>query len=788
MWKSTDGGVYWLPLFDRQLSLSVGEPAGIAIDPKNSNILYLGTSDRRSQISSILNTQPVPAGLFKSNDGGQSWIILGANYPDGNTGNAIQFFEDKININVVIVDPIDSGISYLACDKSVFRSTDAGLNWTQGKVSFTQFITGSARSLVLDASIPGVRTLYTGILGVGVFRSKDGGLNWTQILSSTTPGVQPPFGKVVVDIAPPTSPPNPAGVQVIYAALRGIGGNGNAIGIYLSIDQGATWSQQSVNNPPKPQSDYAFHMAVDPGSPGDGINDTIYLGGVGQARSDDSGNNFVSISKGLHADTHAWAFVRQPSPTPSIVYCGNDGGLFKSIDKGSTWIPLNDVSTGLFYNITTRYANDDFGSQVGALQDNSTYTHLPAFSSSAWKGNILGGDGGDVEYNSDQRYLYASVWDLGSTVVYRSTDDGLTFNKNITPWDGTTDRGGYIASIATDPNTSGIVYVSGSQNLWQSFEYGNDSTWRIITPISGSCDDINVAKGNGNHVVVCIDGKVFLTTNALADSVGPPSGVMFTDITRNLPGRYVTRVKFDPDDPNTIYAVLGGFYRRTDPPEKKGHVFRTGINESNWTNISPEVNVPCSALALDGGEIPSTIYVGTEFGILRSVDGGSFWSVFDDLHFPRVPVMDLEMDYPGFGHLVAATFGRGAFIYTKLSTIPIIALNLENNLDFGTVREGPVNLKLQILNLSEAPNKDIVGGDLLVKSVQRLMGSTSFSVLPTPNTPIPIRGGEHVDFTVQYNPSGAGVQEFATIRIISNDYPTAPYLDVLVTGRQEPYD
>jgi hypothetical protein len=149
--------------------------------------------------------------------------------------------------------------------------------------------------------------------------------------------------------------------------------------------------------------------------------------------------------------------------------------------------------------------------------------------------------------------------------------------------------------------------------------------------------------------------------------------------------------------------------------------------------------------------------------------------------------MDLEME-PGFGRLVAATFGRGAFIFTNLSSDPTIALNLENNLDFGTVREGPVNLKLQILNIYNAPNKDIVGRDLVIKSVQRLIGSTSFSVLPTPGTPIPIRGGEHIDFTVQYNPSGAGVQEFATIRIISNDYPTAAYIDVLVTGRQEPYD
>ena len=92
-------------------------------------------------------------------------------------------------------------------------------------------------------------------------------------------------------------------------------------------------------------------MAVDPGSPGDGINDIIYLGGVGQRRSDDSGNNFVNITKGLHADTHAWAFFQHPTPFPSVVYCGNDGGLFESTDKGSTWLSRNSVGiqTGLLF-------------------------------------------------------------------------------------------------------------------------------------------------------------------------------------------------------------------------------------------------------------------------------------------------------------------------------------------------------------------------------------------------------------------------------------------------------
>ena len=176
-------------------------------------------------------------------------------------------------------------------------------------------------------------------------------------------------------------------------------------------------------------------MAVDPGSPGDGINDIIYIGCVGQGRSDDSGNNFTKIHPGIHADTHAWAFVRQSSPNPSTVYNGNDGGLFSSVDKGSNWVHHNSgVQTALFYNITSKGSDDPYGFEVGAFQDNGVTTRDPSSPPfPEWKGS-LGGDGGDVAYDSNYRFLYASNWG-GGTWVNRSTDYGLTFNKDITPWD-----------------------------------------------------------------------------------------------------------------------------------------------------------------------------------------------------------------------------------------------------------------------------------------------------------------------------------------------------------------
>jgi len=763
LWRTMDAGHFWQPLFDRQPTLGIGEPGGIAINPINPSILYVGTSRR-------LTKEPTTAGLFKSTDYGYSWIRLGSGYPVGNTGNAKQFFEQNININVILVDPTNTSTLYLASDDGFFRSTDGGLNWTE-----TGNFSKEVLSLVLDSST-GSPILYAGIIGIGVFKSNDGGLNWTQILSSATPSVQTSFSKAVVDIAPATSSPNPAGVQILYVALRGVGSVPDAIGIYLSTDQGATWSQQSGTDVPKPQFDYAFHMAVDPGSPGDGVNDILYLGGVLQSRSDDSGNKFEDISSGLHPDTHAWAFSRQPSPIPSIVYSGNDGGLFKSTDKGATWEDLNSglVQTTLFYNVTTKPDGPGLGIQVGAFQDNGIFTTSTAVADE-WKGDEINSDGGDVAYDKNGRFLYASNWGGKRANVYRSTDNGLTIQKTITPWDAS-EQADYIASVAADPNTSGIVYVSGNHNLWQSFDSG--STWRVITPISGSCDGIDVAKGNGNHVVISIDKKVFLSTNALADTVEP-----FTEITRNLPGRDVMRVAFDPNDPSTIYAVLGGF---SDPnnPNDKGNVFRTNISASSWTDISPNFSAPFSAIALDGATVPSTIYAGTEFGVLRTVDGGSFWSVLDEIHFPRVPVLDLELR----GRLlVAATYGRGAFAFFTNIGDPIIAMNLENNLAFGTVRQGPAYLKLQIFNVGDPGRGGIIVRHLVIESVQRLMGSNSFSVLPTPNTPIVIPAGEHIDFTVEYNPAGGGIEEIATIRIVSNDL-NASYVDLPATGRQEAYD
>jgi hypothetical protein len=756
IWRTQDGGNTWTPLFDHAPALGIGEPAAIAIDPVDTNIIYAGTSNREGSQFSSASTQP-SAGLFKSTDAGASWVALGSGFPTGNTGNATQFVNQSIN--VVIVDPANHQIVYLASNSGLFRSTDGGLNWNKATAP-----AGAANSLVLDPTSPAAaRILYAGVAGVGVVQSTNGGQNWTTILNAATPAVAAAltagsytaFSKIIVALAPPTSPANPGGIRVLYVSMVGtpnVFGNPDTVGVFVSQDQGSTWTARSATGTGSTSyGGYAFHLAVDPDSPGDGVGDIIYFGTLSQARSTDGGASFSGVS-GLHADTHTWGFAQRPS-LPAIVFCGNDGGIFRSTN-GTSFDSLNagGLQTGLFYNLDVK-PDATASVTLGALQDNGVATTAGAVSP-AWQSG-LGGDGFDVAHDgqiADQAYARSNA------NIFRSTDDGDSYS-GITPPFLAPEQKTYLAAVASDPGQGSVVYASSNQNIWQSTDGG--ATWPNKFPIPGAANGADVAPANGNNVAVAVGGQVFVSTDALASP-----GFTFTDITRNLPGLNVARVAFDPTDPATLYAVLSGF---SGFPGR--HVFRTTLAASTWTDISPPLDLPFNAIALDGGETPTAVYAGTDFGVLRSVDGGAIWSVCDAIHLPSAPVFDLALHD---GELRAATFGRGVFSFVKPAG-PSIALALEHGLGFGTVCGGPQDLTLTVYNVGVA--------DLLISSVERLMGSTDFTVLPMPATPLFLAPGEDIEFTVQFSPTVAGTPEAAIIRILSND-PAAPFVDVFASGMQ----
>jgi hypothetical protein len=270
------------------------------------------------------------------------------------------------------------------------------------------------------------------------------------------------------------------------------------------------------------------------------VGDTIYFGTLSQVRSTDAGATFAPVNN-LHADTHTWAFAKQPG-SPNIIFCGNDGGIFKSTD-GINFSSLNGggLQTGLFYNLDVK-PDPTASVTLGALQDNGVATTAGAISP-AWKGG-LGGDGFDVAHDGQ---IAAQVYARSNGNIFRSTDNGGSY-AGITPPFLPPEQGTYLAAVASDPSQGNVVYASGKQNLWQSTDGG--ATWPNHFPTPGAANEVDVAPTNGNNVVVAVGGQVFVSTDALV-----AAGFTFKDITRNLPGRNVTRVAFDPTDPTTIYAV-----------------------------------------------------------------------------------------------------------------------------------------------------------------------------------------------------------------------------------------
>ena len=781
VWKTVDGGAHWKPMTDQEVSLGIGTAHALVVDPNHPNTIYAGTSSFALLGQSLPRTrdEAQSRGILKSMDGGASWIRLGSGIPTGNGGNAALLFFG-VNINSIIVDPADSNVLYLAAGRGgdpnpggAFRSTDGGSTWTQGNGTVDMRV----ESLVLDTSSPsGSRVLYAGAWEQGVLKSTDGGQNWTPVLTATTPAVTAyvPFHKVMVAMAPPASPPLPAG-PVVYVSLMQ---NDFLTAVIFENTNGgaeANWvkkNAQVIFSDPdfaKLQGGGFSDMVVDPASPGDGVNDRIYWGGLSQYLSTDSANTFNEIGQvhGIHGDHQTWLVV--PHTGTNTLYAGDDGGIWRSEDAGATWtgtsltslastINAGGLQIATLYQLTIKQ-DATAGVTIGGAQDSGV---LRTTGSQTWSGTS--NDGIDLAFDKvDEGVVYA----IGNTAFLKSTDSGATWPIDFTANLPASQIGIFLNRFAVDPNNAGFLYVGGSGGDVLQTRNGTTSFRSLGLAAPWYISSLDVAPGDSNRLVVASQNQVFVTTNALAPTVGPPSGVVFQNITGDLPGRFVTRVAFDPSDANIVYATLSGF--------GGGHVFRKTITEVNWTDISPAVDIPVNALALDGGSNPAILYIGTDLGVLRrSVADGAAWEVVDDLHLPNAAVSDLEINTQA-GVLRAATWGRGVFELAAPSG-PVISVS-ETSLSFGPT--------CAVTGADRSIHVSSVGTEnLVVSSVQRIAGSPSFTVLPSPSTPLTIAPGGAAIFTVHYTPTVPGMAESAIIRVSSND-PAVPFVDLVATGRLE---
>lgn len=496
IWKTTNGGLNWMPKSDNQVSLSTGS---IAIDPTNTNIIYYGTGEATYSIVSYTGR-----GLLKSTDGGDTWT----NYT---TGLPSQTLFARIAIRPGAPNEL---LAALGTTGGVYRSTDAGVSWVQVRA-------GRCDDVVFDPT--GTKAYINGSSGVII--STDGGASFTQTVTGYAPGAR---NQITI------AKTNP---NILYAS--GYFSGDGSIRVYKSTDAGLNWAQVSVGtNFAGSQAWYDFYIYASPFN-----ENLVYVGSIDTWRSTNGGTSFTNITNaysggGVHPDQQNMDF----HPTdPNIIYIVNDGGLNKSTDQGNTFTNLNaDLTLTQFYRMTSNPTNPQ--QLLGGTQDNGTQQTLGTITWAA----AFGGDGGEVCFHPvNSQYILGETQNNG---VQKSTNGGMSFSGATS---GLTGSGAWVGPIIAHPDSATIFYTA-RQRVFKSTTWGGN--WVAISSgISGTIRELAISKSNPSIIYGSVSGSIFKSTDrgyTFASVTNNMPGSVITSIS----------IKPDnPDDVLLSFASTGSY-------------------------------------------------------------------------------------------------------------------------------------------------------------------------------------------------------------------------------------
>lgn len=607
-WKTTNGGSFWTPLTDNLASLGV---SGIAVDPSNSNIVYIATGDGDGN-----DTYSI--GVMKSIDGGTTWNSTGLNW---NTTQA------RV-MRKIIIDPTDSDVLYVATSHGLFKTNDAGVNWST-------VLSGSIRDVEINPSNSNTVYACTSTL---FYKSTNGGNvnTFTNVSSGLPSGGL--VGRLSIAVTPNDT-------NYIYV-LASDDSDASFLGLYRSTDGGNSFSLRT--NIPNVfgyntsggdsggQSWYDMALAVSPTNKNE-----VYTAGINVWKSTNGGSTLTALTQWswptgsyeyVHADVHTLDFYG------NILFCGSDGGIFKSTNSGNTF---SDITSGIqhsqFYRMGASATNA--GIIIVGAQDNG----CTLLKSGSWT-HVTGGDGMECIVDYSNANIIYSTSQYGN--VYKSTDGGNSFNGITGSIGGS---GAWVTPYTLDPSNPNTIYL-GYEDVWKSTNGGG--SWSAISNFSGSIDlkSLVVAPSNNNVIYAATNTVINKTTDG---------GTNWADITAGLPSNVITYIAVHNLNPNTLWVSLSGFTNG----EK---IYKSTNGGSSWTNVSGNLpNLPINCVVYENGT-NNGIYVGTDMGIYYKNDDLIQWQSHMS-GLPNVMVNELEIHY-GSGKIRAATFGRGLWESDLFST------------------------------------------------------------------------------------------------------------------------